>query len=113
MVSASSQYSQNLSQDPAYWVKNGLLVLTEDNNNRIDKARLALHAVQSLVESANDISVKVSRMEHGDQLLCVEPASLGALLSLIGEQLVMSCPSMTAWLRDTQGSAKAMEVEHA
>lgn len=74
--------------DSAYLQPNvGLVVMTEETQNTLDEARLALDAVAWMCHSAAGMNVRLRQSGSNTDMVQMPPESLGALLTMIGRSM--------------------------
>ena len=83
---------QNQTTTPARHLPNGYLAISETDDLRLDKARMALSAVSAMALSMADMAVKFhNNTGHRHTAVLEIPAEeLFALLDVIGQQLVVT-----------------------
>lgn len=67
------------------------VVMTEDTENALDTARLALDAVTWLCHTSSNQNVQLKQSGGNQSFVDIPPESLAALLTLVGEKIGIAC----------------------
>lgn len=88
---------QNLQDIPPAFLdpRASFVVMTEDTENALDTARLALDAVTWLCHASSNQNAKLKQAGAGEQFMDIPPESMAALLMLVNEKISIACNNPT------------------
>lgn len=88
---------QNLQDIPPAFLdpRASFVVMTEDTENALDTARLALDALTWFCHASSNQNAKLKCAGVGESFLDIPPESLAALLSLVGEKISIASQMTT------------------